>query len=281
MKALTPREVQLGELEVMKALDEICDRLNLRYFLTYGTLLGAVRHQGFIPWDDDVDVMMPRPDYEKLIAYLMEHAKEIAPLKLMHYKTNKKYIYPIARLVDTRYWIDYHGAADYGLGLFVDIYPLDGCGNTPEEATQIMEGSKKAVSMIDLAGRDKFYRSASGGFVRNVAKFAAYCYGKLLGANHFAAKLDTQGKNRPYDSTYVNLTTWFTAVKPFRKELFDQVERMQFEDAMLWVPTRYDEILTQCYGDYMKLPPADQQIAHHNYTAYLLEDADACVANRT
>ena len=272
MKALTPREVQLGELEVMKELDKLCEKLNLRYFLTYGTLLGAVRHQGFIPWDDDVDVMMPRPDYEKLMAYLTEHAEEIAPLKLMHYTTNKKYIYPIARLCDTRYWIDYQGAADYGLGLFVDIYPLDGCGNSAEEAEQIMNSSKKAVSMIDLAGKDKFYSSASGGAIRNVLKFLAYCYVKLRGVNHFVTKLDQQGKQRPYESEYVNLTTWFTAVKPFKRELFDQVERMQFEDAMLCVPSRYDEILKQCYGDYMKLPPADQQIAHHYYTAYLLED---------
>ena len=273
MKALTPREVQLGELEVMKELDKLCEKLNLRYFLTYGTLLGAVRHQGFIPWDDDVDVMMPRPDYEKLIAYLTEHAEEIAPLKLMHYTTNKKYIYPIARLCDTRYWIDYQGAADYGLGLFVDIYPLDGCGNTDEEAQQIMDSSLKAVSMIDLAGKDKFYRSASGGFVRNIAKFAAYCYGKLRGVSHFTAKLDKQGKQRPYESKFVNLTTWYTSVRrPFERSWFEDITRMQFEDAMLCVPAHYDEILKKCYGDYMKLPPEDQQIAHHYYTAYLKDE---------
>lgn len=273
MKALTPREVQLGELEVMKALDAICEKLGLKYFLTYGTLLGAIRHQGFIPWDDDVDVMMPRPDYEKLLAYLMEHEEEIKPLKLMHYKTNKKYIYPIARLCDTRYWIDYQGAADYGLGLFVDIYPLDGCGDTPEEAAKIMERSQKSVSMIDLAGKDKFYPSASGGAIRNVAKFLAYCYGKMIGVTHFTAKLDKQGKKRPYESKFVNLTVWYTSVRrPFERAWFEEIVRMQFEDAMLCVPAHYDEILKRCYGDYMKLPPEDQQIAHHYYTAYLKED---------
>ena len=98
MKELTAREVQLGELSVAKQFDAICKRLNLRYWLMYGTLLGAVRHQGFIPWDDDVDVMMPRPDYEKLIDYLIAHENEFAPLKLMHYRSNPNYIYPIARL---------------------------------------------------------------------------------------------------------------------------------------------------------------------------------------
>ena len=273
MKALTAREVQLGELNVVKKLDEICEKLNLRYFLTYGTLLGAVRHKGFIPWDDDVDVMMPRPDYEKLVAYLISHEKECMPYKLMHYKTNKDYIYPISRLVDTRYWIDYQDAKDYGLGLFVDIYPLDGCGNTAEEAAQLMKRGRWDIKLISLAGLDKFSRSVSGGFLRSVGKFAGYCYAKFRGTQYFAAKLDAIGKACSYDeSSYVNLTIWDTSVKPFKKELFASVERMQFEDAMLCVPSRYDEILTQCYGDYMKLPPEDQQVAHHYYTAYLKEE---------
>lgn len=273
MKALTAREVQLGELEVAKKLDEICGKLNLRYYLAYGTLLGAVRHQGFIPWDDDVDVMMPRPDYEKLVAYLISHEKELAPFKLMHHKTNKDYIYPISRLVDTRYWIDYQNAQDYGLGLFVDIYPLDGCGNNPEEAAQIMQRGSADIVMINVAGLDKYHPSASGGFLRSVAKFLGYCYAKFRGARYFAAKLDAMGKQYAYDDCeYVNLTIWDITMKPLKKEWFDSAERMQFEDAMLCVPSCYHEILTQTYGDYMELPPEDQRIAHHFYTAYLRDE---------
>ena len=174
MKALTAREVQLGELEVLKKLDEICSQLNLRYFLTYGTLLGAVRHQGFIPWDDDVDVMMPRPDYEKLIEYLQFNEKELSPFKLMHYRTNKEYIYPISRFVDTRYWIDYEGTTDYGLGLFVDIYPLDGCGNTAQHAEKVMKSNKLDIALMDIVGNDKYKVSVSGGFLRSTAKLVAY-----------------------------------------------------------------------------------------------------------
>lgn len=273
MKALTAREVQLGELEVAKRLDEICEKLKLRYFLAYGTLLGAVRHKGFIPWDDDIDIMMPRPDYEKLVEYLISHEAEIAPLKLMHYKSSKDYIYPISRLVDTRYWIDYPNACDYGLGLFVDLYPVDGCGNTAEEADRIMHSNYKSVMMLSLAGLDKFQRSTSGEFIRTAVKFAAYCYAKCRGANYFARKLDEMGKRYDYeDCEYVNLTIWDTYVKPFKREQFDNIQRMQFEDAMLCAPARYDEILTQLYGDYMKLPSEEEQIGHHFYTAYLKEE---------
>ena len=135
-----------------------------------------------------------------------------------------------------------------------------------------MKKSKLDITMVELAGSDKYHRSGSGGLLRSGVKFACYCYAKLFGANHFAKKLDAMGKKRPYEDKYVNLTVWATGVKPFERAFFDEVTRMQFEDAMLCVPSRYDEILKQCYGDYMKLPPADQQIAHHYYTAYLLED---------
>jgi lipopolysaccharide cholinephosphotransferase len=274
MKELTLREVQLGELAVAKQLDEICRKLNLRYWLMYGTLLGAVRHQGFIPWDDDVDVMMPRPDYEKLIDYLIAHAEEIAPLKLMHYRTNKDYIYPIARLSDSRYHIKYNKAKDYGLGLFVDIYPLDGGGNTPEEAEGILRAQQFDLSMALLAGTDKYYSSASH-WIRNAPKFLAYLYAKARGANHYARKLDLNGQKYSYeDSKYVAQTNWDSWILVYEKEWFDHIEYMQFEDTMLCVPKEYDKILTQTFGDYMTPPPEDKRIAQHDYVAYL-KDSEA------
>lgn len=277
MKELTAREVQLGELEIVKKLDEICTRLNLRYFLAYGTLIGAIRHQGFIPWDDDLDIMLPRKDYEILLEYLMTHEQEVAPLTLMHYKTNKKYIYPIARVVDTRYWVDYQNAKDYDLGLFVDVYPLDGCGNTEEEAAQILKKNYTNCMMVSLAGERHYRPSISGGFVHSVGKYAAYCYAQLFGARYFAKKLDASGKKYAYDdSKYVDLTIWDANTKPFLREWFQNVELVKFEDAMLCVPTHYHEILTQTYGDYMALPPEEERIGHHYYTAYLREEND-CV----
>lgn len=269
MKALTPREVQLGELEILKKLDEICHKLELRYFLTFGTLLGAVRHQGFIPWDDDIDVMMPRPDYEKLMEHLIANEKDYAPLKIMSYRTNKEYIYPIARLCDTRYYVDYEGTVEYGLGLFVDIYPLDGCGNSLEEAKKIRKKNRLMTQCVHQAGMNKFRKSEQAWW-RTPAKFAMYCYAKLRGAYYFAKKLDAAGQKYGYDDNkFVNLTIWDTCVLAYPREIFETSQLMQFEDAQLAVPGGYDEILRLCYGDYMKLPPEKDRIAHHYYTAYL------------
>lgn len=141
MKELSLREVQLGELEILKRLDSICREQGLKYFLYAGTMIGAVRHKAFIPWDDDIDVAMPRRDYDRLMAWWDEHGAQEAPLRMMNIHTNPKYIYPISRLCDTRYQVDYEGTREYGLGLFVDIYPFDGCGSTQEEAEQILQSA--------------------------------------------------------------------------------------------------------------------------------------------
>ena len=134
MEELTLRQMQEGALNILKKLDGICREQGLRYFLFYGTLIGAIRHKGFIPWDDDLDVAMPRPDFDRLVEYCRRHRQELQPMQLMTVDDNPQYVYPIARFSDTRYRVKYQGIRDYGLGLFVDIYPLDGCGNTEEEA---------------------------------------------------------------------------------------------------------------------------------------------------
>ena len=83
MEELTLRQMQEGALNILKKLDGICREQGLRYFLFYGTLIGAIRHKGFIPWDDDLDVAMPRPDFDKLVAYCRRHREELQPMQLM------------------------------------------------------------------------------------------------------------------------------------------------------------------------------------------------------
>lgn len=270
MKELTAREVQLGELEVMKQLDWICKKLNLRYYLYFGTLLGAVRHQGFIPWDDDIDVALPRPDYEVLIAYLQENEDRIAPLKLMSCRNVKNYIYPIARLCDTRYYIEYQNTVQYGLGLFVDIYPLDGCGNSDEDARVIQKKNASLQTLISLAGESSFRPSFQGGLIRSTAKLLVYGYAKLMGAPYFAKKLEKNSLKLDFNSCkYYSCTVWDMADAWFKKDTIEECCTAMFEGYEFSIPCGYDKMLKAWYGDYMQLPPENQQIAHHYYTAYL------------
>lgn len=274
MKELSLREVQLAELEILKQLSALCDKLSLRYCLAYGTLIGAARHKGFIPWDDDVDIMMPRPDYEKLISYMAAHENDLRPLKLMSIYNNPEYIYPIARLCDTRYEVHYHGAKDYGLGLFVDIYPFDGYGDSVEEAEKIFLAHRRPIQMIFQAGSDHFVKSTKGGW-RTPFKFALYCGAKVTGAKRLIEKLELRAKKHPYDSCkLVSCTVWDSRRIFLPRDAFGEMAKLSFEDAEFTVPADYDRILTIIYGDYMKLPPESDRIGHHNYVAYRKEAAD-------
>lgn len=272
MKALTAREVQLGEFEILKKFAQICSKKGFKYYLFYGTLIGAVRHQGFIPWDDDVDVMMPRADYEKLLEYLLAHEEEIAPLKLMSYRNNKEYIYPISRLCDTRYYVDYQGAEEYGLGLFIDIYPFDGCGNTKEELAALNRKQQRLIKMTFQAGMKKFTKSQTAWW-RTPIKFAIWTYAKICGANYFIEKLDKQASVLPYDKCkYVNCSVWENLDNSLEREKLEEAMYLPFEGEMFCVPKLYDDILREEYGDYMKLPPEEERVGHHYYTAYLKDD---------
>ena len=146
-KELTFREVQLGAYEILKVIARICDEHGWKYFLTYGSLIGAVRHNGIIPWDDDIDLMMPRPDYEALKKFFIENADELFPLKLFDSSVVEKYPHMISRISDIRYHLIFENEVDYDIGLFVDIYPLDGVGNNIDTANRLIARTKRLASL--------------------------------------------------------------------------------------------------------------------------------------
>ena len=100
MKRLTKRDIQRHELNILIAVKEICNSHNLKFYLAGGTLLGAIRHRGFIPWDDDIDIAMPRPDYDKLLSFFKKHRDELMPLECLTMETRKNYPHMIARISD-------------------------------------------------------------------------------------------------------------------------------------------------------------------------------------
>ena len=134
---LSMRDTQQIALEILHTVAQICEERNLRYYLVYGTLIGAVRHHGFIPWDDDVDIMMPRPDYDKLLEYLEDHIGEYPHLQVFNRKTCPDYPYMITRISDDRYEIRMENEKPFGMGVFIDIYPYDGLGNEQREAIRL------------------------------------------------------------------------------------------------------------------------------------------------
>lgn len=267
---LTLRDIQLGELDILRKIKEICTEQNIGYFLFCGTLIGAVRHHGFIPWDDDVDVAMLRDDYERFIAYCREHEERLLPFKLYHYTTKKDYIYPIARFVDTRYRVEYKDYKDYDLGLFVDLYPLDGCGNSLEDRNQVFKDVRGwIISLISLGARTNV--QYNHGFLNYVAKSVVRFVAQIIGQNRLIRMIDQRAqKNSVQSSQFVHCIIWDTFRAPMiRKECVSSLVEVPFENDSFLIPQGYDEILKEEYGDYMQFPPEEDRVAHHYYKAYL------------
>lgn len=276
-KELSFRDVQLGALEVLKRLTALCDTHGWKYFLTYGSMLGAVRHKGIIPWDDDVDIMMPRPDYEALRAYFVQNAAALAPLKLFDKASVPAYPHMIARISDQRYHLVFDNEQDYGIGLFVDIYPLDGVGNDYNAAIQLVEKAKRTASLCFLTGRKAFGVDNTRSKLKLLVKFPAFCWAKLRGNRHYISKLETLARTFDYDSSkYIACVSWPAGPKAgqerdiFDKALFEDLIDVPFEDTTMKIPKAYDAFLSKTYGDYMQCPPEDKRTTNHTYNAYQL-----------
>ena len=153
---LSIREIQEVSLEILNVIANICEEQDFRYVLIYGTLIGAVRHQGYIPWDDDVDIMMPRPDYDNFLKYMKLHISEYPNLRVFNRDECCHYPYMITRISDDRYTICMENEEPYGMGIFVDIYPYDGLGNTKKEAIKYGLKGDRLSSMCYQAGRKNF-----------------------------------------------------------------------------------------------------------------------------
>ena len=138
------RLLQDGNTVLLALFARRCRENGLRYWLDYGTLLGAVRHRGFIPWDDDADVWMPREDYDRFLDYCQKNKDSIAPYKLSNRQTEENYYFGISRFSDRRYkYIHTNNEKPIDIGVFVDVYPLDFYGENVAQAKKILKHIQK------------------------------------------------------------------------------------------------------------------------------------------
>lgn len=268
---LTLKEIQLASLEVLKRVTDICEKENLRYYLAYGTLIGAIRHKGFIPWDDDIDIVMPRPDYDQLLKYMENNKNKLGHLQLFTHKNNKSYPYAIARVSDNRYRIKMDNEKYYGLGVFIDIYPMDGLGNNKRKAGRLCVKGQLLSSFCYQATRQRFAVEITKGKLKRFLKIFVYILAKCVGKEYFQNKLEKLGDLGSYDeSKYVGCVVWNSCGAEIvqKRQWFDEYLMLPFDKYEFRAPKGYDEILKLFYGDYMEFPPENERIPHHFYKMY-------------
>ena len=180
----------------------------------------------------------------------------------------------IARISDSRTWIDVVNEKDCGMGVFVDIYPFDGLGKTYDEAFKTMEYVGPNNSLIFLAARKYYHKGNTKGIIKNLIKFPAFIYTHIVGQRYFVKKTNKLLKTLNYEkSAYISCAAWLTHPDRviFKKEQIENRIKWIFEDAEFYIPKDYDNVLRTTYGDYMQLPPESERVHNHLYKAYRVE----------
>lgn len=262
---MTLRDLQLKELNILKETIKIIESHNLSYFAIGGTLLGAVRHNGFIPWDDDVDICMTRPDYEKFLEYAQKELPE--ELELGYFKTNPNHQKYCARIIDKNVSVKRNDAAkDYYVNIWIDILPLDGMPDSK---------LKNKFHKFHLLWRRLFLQYSIFDAVKMNKKRKLYetllikigfIFVKLihLDSHKQMYKLDKVLTKYKYEESQ-NVINFMGADKfkeIFKKSAFNQTAPYKFENIEIIGPKDYDYILKTIYGDYMTLPKEEDRISH-------------------
>ena len=273
MKEIELKEMQEIEYEILVGLDAICEKQGFRYILTYGTLLGAVRHGGFIPWDDDVDIAMPRTDYNKFIKFIEDNKHEFPIWEIVNLNTQEKCGHTITRICDKRYYLEFEENKEWKGGLFVDIYPVDGLGNDIGIAKKMIKIGRFWTRCILMSSHDslKYYKLG----IKKITRYPIWKLCRIIGGRRFAKRIECLAKIYKFEkSDYVGTVTWKTDKNEFmyKREWFEKTEKIKFEKSMFRVPKDYHEMLKACYGDYMLLPPKEQQVGHHKYKVFSKEE---------
>lgn len=258
MKAIDLEELKTIQLDLLQKIADFCEKNGLRYFLCGGTLIGAIRHKGYIPWDDDIDIAMPRPDYDRFVKTFNQPENYYQVVNL---ETNPKYAYAFAKVYDNRTILNelhYHGNT---FGVFVDILPADGVKDTAQ-IRKIM-----LLHKVLNTKRANYCR-------RTLSKKIINTFGKLLLLPFSAHQIATWMDNEARKYAFGSLPKAGLIANPLGvgemvdKSVFDGDVYREFEGGQYRVPTGYDAWLKSIYGDYMQLPPEEHRVTHHTFEAY-------------
>lgn len=263
---ITIDEEKKALIEILDWVVDICEKCNIKYYLAEGTLLGAVRHKGFIPWDDDVDLIMLRPDYNRFVNVVKEFSND--RFFVAYSLEDSRHTRPFMRAYDCSIIVEetYGNARTY-THLNIDIFPSDG---VPNNIFCYNLRCDIVRALIGLASIDMSDKVITGNLIKTIGKTLLYPIAKLIGFRKCYKLVDKIGSSLSIDnSDYIGVSVTPDCKKErIKKSKYLPQTLFCFEGKEYYGPKHYDEVLTNLYGDYMTPPPKDKQVQTHKRSYY-------------
>jgi lipopolysaccharide cholinephosphotransferase len=262
MEELGVEETRSIQLEILSNLDRFCTEHDIRYFLSGGTLLGAIRHKGFIPWDDDIDLAMPRADYERFLA-------EYSDPRFFVYspKTSDPCRFPFAKLCDSTTMVfegAYRKKSEFGLN--IDIFPLD----VAPDDDRVLQGTIGKSQFFQQLLKVKLTRPSKRlPLSMNIGVVVGRIVLAGVSTTAFARKIDRIASSwNDGKTTRMGCMVWgYRSREILDNAVFASSVPVEFENLVFPAPVGYHTYLSSLYGDYMQLPPEEKRVTHHDFVA--------------
>lgn len=257
MKEISIEESKNIQLEIMQVVHDFCTANNIQYSMCAGTLIGAIRHKGFIPWDDDIDIFMLRDEYNRFISTF----KDSSGVYILHSLENdNSYCYPYAKVEDAR-TVMYENVEGPKLGIAIDVFPVDNCCNTKEDSVRFI----KKVSRYKLLYKGKLVRPGkNNSFFKKVAIVGVKMLVLGFSLRELAEKVSVVCQTQKSDSKYVaTVVAGYGLGEIQLRTAFSEYLQLPFENHIFNAIKNYDFYLRNVYGDYMQMPPENQRHSPH------------------
>jgi lipopolysaccharide cholinephosphotransferase len=260
MEAGKLRFLQLKELEVLLEVDRICKKYNLTYYLIGGTALGAARHNGFIPWDDDIDIGLPREDYNEFLK--LSRSELAGKFFLQTNKTDKHYMYQFAKIRYNNTAFVQEELKNFKIhhGIFIDLFPLDGVPDNP-----LVRNTQKRIYNLFNYIRDCKVQPKTASPLKSLIRSTiagVFPWSLIHSIIDWVTAWESSKQTRLM-ANILGRAGYDKEAMPV--EFFGEPKQMEFEGHKLPVPYEWDQYLSRLYGNYMELPPIEKRMNHNPY----------------